>query len=175
MYASCCSLPVCTIGSVNVTVSARADQSQVPCGTEMVTVPTRGRIDVVTQSLLVLVSVNQLSGVYSWSLCCFTDTPFICFLLLFTAWRSWKDLHPELVIVSKGFVYTRWLSKCILPLPVNCNLVLSAVLFGPQEVSFQKTYLWHFQPMWSRDLPNAQFQSLVNFPLMNWTLIHSAK
>ncbi|KTG04782.1 hypothetical protein cypCar_00047074 [Cyprinus carpio] len=69
VYASCCSLPVCTIGSVNVTVSARADQSQVPCGTEMVTVPTRGRIDVVTQSLLVLPEGVERIFTQSWLLC----------------------------------------------------------------------------------------------------------
>lgn len=41
-----------------MTVSAQAEQSLTPCSNEVVTVPTRGRIDVVTQSLLVLVSVN---------------------------------------------------------------------------------------------------------------------
>uniref|UniRef100_A0A9J8CVP7 Alpha-2-macroglobulin-like n=1 Tax=Cyprinus carpio carpio TaxID=630221 RepID=A0A9J8CVP7_CYPCA len=57
------------LGSVNVTVSARADQSQVPCGTEMVTVPTRGRIDVVTQSLLVLPEGVERIFTQSWLLC----------------------------------------------------------------------------------------------------------
>ncbi len=50
-------------GHVNVMVSAQAEPSHARCGTEVVTVPERGRVDVVTQSLLVLVSVNQLSGV----------------------------------------------------------------------------------------------------------------
>ncbi len=46
-----------------MTVSAQAEQSPARCGTEVVIVPERGRVDVVTQSLLVLVSVNQPSGV----------------------------------------------------------------------------------------------------------------
>ncbi len=60
-----CTLLVCTKGAVNVTVSAQAERSQSRCGTEVVIVPEKGRIDIVTRSLLVLVSVNHPSGVWS--------------------------------------------------------------------------------------------------------------
>uniref|UniRef100_A0A672NJ38 Alpha-2-macroglobulin-like protein 1 n=1 Tax=Sinocyclocheilus grahami TaxID=75366 RepID=A0A672NJ38_SINGR len=57
------------LGSVNVTVSAQAEQSQVRCGSEVVTVPVRGRIDVVTQSLLVLPEGVERIFTQSWLLC----------------------------------------------------------------------------------------------------------
>ncbi|KAG7235001.1 hypothetical protein INR49_003200, partial [Caranx melampygus] len=44
-----------SLGDVNVTVSAEAVASQVLCGNELVNVPDRGRIDVVTRSLIVKV------------------------------------------------------------------------------------------------------------------------
>lgn len=44
-------------GALNVTVSAQAEQSLTMCGKEVVSVPARGRIDIVTNSLLVLVSM----------------------------------------------------------------------------------------------------------------------
>ncbi|ROI16514.1 Alpha-2-macroglobulin [Anabarilius grahami] len=47
-------LTASVLGAVNVTVNASAEPSQTRCGTEAVTVPTRGRVDVVTRSLLVL-------------------------------------------------------------------------------------------------------------------------
>ncbi|ROL50863.1 Alpha-2-macroglobulin-like protein 1 [Anabarilius grahami] len=46
------------LGAVNVTVNASAEPSQTRCGTEAVTVPTRGRVDVVTRSLLVLPNIS---------------------------------------------------------------------------------------------------------------------
>ncbi|CAM4713493.1 unnamed protein product [Leuciscus chuanchicus] len=55
--------------SVNVTVSASAEPSQTRCGTEVVTVPKRGRIDVVTQSLLVLPEGVERTDTQSWLLC----------------------------------------------------------------------------------------------------------
>ncbi len=51
-----CALLVCTKGAVNVTVSAQAERSPSRCGTEVVIVPEKGRIDIVTRSLLILVS-----------------------------------------------------------------------------------------------------------------------
>lgn len=45
------------LGAVNVTVSAEAVASHVSCDNEVVSVPDRGRIDVVTKSLIVKVSV----------------------------------------------------------------------------------------------------------------------
>ncbi|XP_026110622.1 alpha-2-macroglobulin-like [Carassius auratus] len=62
-------LSASVLGSVNVTVSARADQSQVRCGTEVVTVPTRGRIDIVTESLLVLPEGVERIFTQSWLFC----------------------------------------------------------------------------------------------------------
>ncbi|XP_051744963.1 alpha-2-macroglobulin-like [Ctenopharyngodon idella] len=57
------------LGTVNVTVSAQAEQSLTPCSNEVVTVPTRGRIDVVTQSLLVLAEGVERTTTQSWLLC----------------------------------------------------------------------------------------------------------
>ncbi|XP_026076244.1 alpha-2-macroglobulin-like [Carassius auratus] len=57
------------LGPVNVTVSASAEQSQTLCGSEVVTVPTRGRIDEVTQSLLVLPEGVERTNSQSWLLC----------------------------------------------------------------------------------------------------------
>ncbi|XP_059415069.1 alpha-2-macroglobulin-like [Carassius carassius] len=57
------------LGPVNVTVSASAEPSQTLCGSEVVTVPTRGRIDVVTQSLLVLPEGVERTNSQSWLLC----------------------------------------------------------------------------------------------------------
>ncbi|KAL1279111.1 hypothetical protein QQF64_025784 [Cirrhinus molitorella] len=71
-YSSCvgyCSPPVCTVGAVNVTVSAQAEQSQARCGTEIVTVPARGRVDVVTRNLLVLPEGVERIFTQSWLLC----------------------------------------------------------------------------------------------------------
>ncbi|XP_016105537.1 alpha-2-macroglobulin-like isoform X2 [Sinocyclocheilus grahami] len=62
-------LSASVLGSVNVTVSALAEQSQVRCGTEVVTVPTRGRIDLVTRSLLVLPEGVERIFTQSWLLC----------------------------------------------------------------------------------------------------------
>ncbi|KAL1246514.1 hypothetical protein QQF64_034648 [Cirrhinus molitorella] len=57
------------LGAVNVTVSAQAEQSQSLCGNEVVTVPTRGRVDVVTRSLLVLAEGVERTITESWLLC----------------------------------------------------------------------------------------------------------
>ncbi|KTF99972.1 hypothetical protein cypCar_00019544 [Cyprinus carpio] len=56
-------------GLVNVTVSASAEQSKAQCGTEIVIVPERGRIDVVTRSLLVLPEGVERTNAQSWLLC----------------------------------------------------------------------------------------------------------
>ncbi|KAG1949077.1 pregnancy zone protein [Pimephales promelas] len=57
------------LGAVNVTVNASAESSQNRCGTEIVTVPTRGRVDVVTRSLLVLPEGVERTNTQSWLLC----------------------------------------------------------------------------------------------------------
>ncbi|XP_067308330.1 alpha-2-macroglobulin-like protein 1 isoform X1 [Pseudorasbora parva] len=57
------------LGTVNVTVNASAEPSQTLCGTEAVTVPTRGRVDVVTRSLLVLPEGVERTNTQSWLLC----------------------------------------------------------------------------------------------------------
>ncbi|CAM4320983.1 unnamed protein product [Leuciscus chuanchicus] len=62
-------LSASVLGAVNVTVSASAEASQTRCGTEVVTVPTRGRIDVVTRSLLVLPEGVERTNTQSWLLC----------------------------------------------------------------------------------------------------------
>ncbi|XP_077058469.1 alpha-2-macroglobulin-like protein 1 [Siphateles boraxobius] len=62
-------LSASVLGTVNVTVSASAESSRTRCGTEVVTVPTRGRIDVVTRSLLVLPEGVERTNTQSWLLC----------------------------------------------------------------------------------------------------------
>ncbi|XP_077086661.1 alpha-2-macroglobulin-like [Siphateles boraxobius] len=57
------------LGAVNVTVNASAEPSRTRCGTEVVTVPTRGRIDVVTRSLIVLPEGVERTSTQSWLLC----------------------------------------------------------------------------------------------------------
>ncbi|XP_067293407.1 alpha-2-macroglobulin-like protein 1 [Pseudorasbora parva] len=58
-----------TTGTVNVTVNASAEPSRTRCGTEAVTVPSRGRVDVVTRSLLVLPEGVERTNTQSWLLC----------------------------------------------------------------------------------------------------------
>jgi hypothetical protein len=116
-----------TAGAVNVTVNASAEPSQTRCGTEVVTVPTRGRIDVVTRSLLVLVSGNQPSGVWSWSSYCFTDMVFCCF-------NSLKELKGQTPRV--GYCVQRVCLHSIIPqynflLQPNISLALNADTFFP--------------------------------------------
>ena len=53
MYVNVCTC-VCA-GALNVSVSAEAVASHASCDNEIVSVPERGRIDVVTRSLLVKV------------------------------------------------------------------------------------------------------------------------
>ncbi|KAF4116471.1 alpha-2-macroglobulin-like [Onychostoma macrolepis] len=62
-------LSASVLGPVNVTVSAQAEPSLVLCGTEPVTVPERGRIDVVTRSLLVLPEGVERIFTLNWLLC----------------------------------------------------------------------------------------------------------
>ncbi|XP_067293414.1 alpha-2-macroglobulin-like protein 1 [Pseudorasbora parva] len=57
------------LGTVNVTVNASAEPSQTLCGTEAVTVPARGRINVATQHLLVLAEGVERTNTQSWLLC----------------------------------------------------------------------------------------------------------
>ncbi|KAG1941890.1 alpha-2-macroglobulin-like [Pimephales promelas] len=57
------------LGAVNVTVNASAEPSRTRCGTEVVTVPTRGRFDVVSQSLLVLPEGLEKTDTQSWLMC----------------------------------------------------------------------------------------------------------
>ncbi|XP_056097146.1 alpha-2-macroglobulin-P-like [Rhinichthys klamathensis goyatoka] len=63
------SLSASVLGAVNVTVNASAEPSRTRCGTEVVTVPTRGRIDVVTRSLIVLPEGVERTSAQSWLLC----------------------------------------------------------------------------------------------------------
>ncbi|XP_077053726.1 alpha-2-macroglobulin-like protein 1 [Siphateles boraxobius] len=62
-------LSASVLGAVNVTVSASAEASRTRCGTEVVTVPTRGRIDIVTRRLLVLPEGVERTNTQSWLLC----------------------------------------------------------------------------------------------------------
>ncbi|XP_026166070.1 LOW QUALITY PROTEIN: alpha-2-macroglobulin-like [Mastacembelus armatus] len=58
-----------TIGTVTVSVTAGAVASQASCGNEIVTVPERGRIDVVTKSLIVKAEGIEVEKTYNWLLC----------------------------------------------------------------------------------------------------------
>uniref|UniRef100_A0A4W5Q5B1 Alpha-macroglobulin-like TED domain-containing protein n=1 Tax=Hucho hucho TaxID=62062 RepID=A0A4W5Q5B1_9TELE len=57
------------LGVLNVSVSAEAVQSHAACDNEIVNVPERGRIDTVTQSLLVKAEGTKKTDTYNWLLC----------------------------------------------------------------------------------------------------------
>ncbi|XP_062873323.1 alpha-2-macroglobulin-like [Trichomycterus rosablanca] len=57
------------LGVLNVTVSAEAEQSQTVCDNEIVSVPERGRIDIVTRSLIVQAEGTEKTRSQSWLLC----------------------------------------------------------------------------------------------------------
>ncbi|XP_056304777.1 LOW QUALITY PROTEIN: alpha-2-macroglobulin-like protein 1 [Danio aesculapii] len=62
-------LTASVVGTINVTISAEASPSQELCGDQDVTVPSRGRIDIVTRSLLVLAEGVERTFTRSWLLC----------------------------------------------------------------------------------------------------------
>jgi len=57
------------LGVVNVSVTAEAVASQASCDNEVVSVPDRGRIDVVTRSLVVKAEGTETTKTYNWLLC----------------------------------------------------------------------------------------------------------
>ncbi|XP_050984844.1 pregnancy zone protein [Labeo rohita] len=57
------------LGVLNITVSAEAEASQTVCDNEIVSVPERGRIDTVTQSLRVNAEGIEKTNTHSWLLC----------------------------------------------------------------------------------------------------------
>uniref|UniRef100_A0A6Q2XF30 Alpha-2-macroglobulin bait region domain-containing protein n=1 Tax=Esox lucius TaxID=8010 RepID=A0A6Q2XF30_ESOLU len=57
------------LGVLNVTISAEAVQSHAACDNEIVSVPERGRIDIVTRSLLVKAEGTEETKTYNWLLC----------------------------------------------------------------------------------------------------------
>ncbi|XP_026138188.1 alpha-2-macroglobulin-like isoform X2 [Carassius auratus] len=57
------------LGVLNITVSAEAKSSQTVCDNEIVSVPERGRIDTVTQSLRVNAEGIEKTNSHSWLLC----------------------------------------------------------------------------------------------------------
>ncbi|XP_073718646.1 alpha-2-macroglobulin [Misgurnus anguillicaudatus] len=57
------------LGVLNITVSAEAEQSQTVCDNEIVSVPERGRLDIVTRSLLVQAEGTEKTETHSWLLC----------------------------------------------------------------------------------------------------------
>lgn len=68
-YSSAKSPEFFFLGVVNVTVRAEAVASQTLCNNEIVSVPDRGRIDVVTQSLIVKAEGTEMTNTYNWLLC----------------------------------------------------------------------------------------------------------
>ncbi|XP_043082107.1 alpha-2-macroglobulin-like protein 1 [Puntigrus tetrazona] len=62
-------LSASVLGAMNVTVNASAEQSRSLCGTEFVTMPDRGRIDMVTQSLAVLPEGVERIFNQNWLFC----------------------------------------------------------------------------------------------------------
>ncbi|XP_077468386.1 alpha-2-macroglobulin-like [Stigmatopora argus] len=58
-----------TLGVVNVTVSAEAVPSHASCDNEVVSVPERGRIDVVTRTLIVKAEGTEVTKTDNWLLC----------------------------------------------------------------------------------------------------------
>ncbi|XP_053177290.1 alpha-2-macroglobulin-like isoform X3 [Scomber japonicus] len=63
------SLAPSVLGVMNVTVSAEAVTSDTSCNNEIVTVPERGRIDVVTRSLIVKAEGTEMTKTHNWLLC----------------------------------------------------------------------------------------------------------
>ncbi|XP_059187571.1 alpha-2-macroglobulin-like [Centropristis striata] len=57
------------LGVVNVTVAAEAVASHASCDNEIVSVPDRGRIDVVTKSLIVKAEGTEMTKAHNWLLC----------------------------------------------------------------------------------------------------------
>ncbi|XP_038129376.1 alpha-2-macroglobulin-like isoform X2 [Cyprinodon tularosa] len=57
------------LGVVNVTVSAEAIPSQASCDNEIVSIPDRGRIDVVTRPLIVKAEGVEVVKTHNWLLC----------------------------------------------------------------------------------------------------------
>ncbi|XP_065816781.1 alpha-2-macroglobulin isoform X2 [Labrus bergylta] len=57
------------LGVVNVTISAEAVASHVSCDNEIVSVPDRGRIDVVTRTLIVKAEGTETTKTFNWLLC----------------------------------------------------------------------------------------------------------
>ncbi|KAL6103005.1 a2ml1 [Pungitius sinensis] len=57
------------LGVVNVSVSAKAVASPASCNNKIVSVPERGRIDVVTRSLIVKAEGVEMSETHNWLLC----------------------------------------------------------------------------------------------------------
>nr|XP_046244326.1 alpha-2-macroglobulin-like [Scatophagus argus] len=57
------------LGVVNVTVTAEAQASHASCDNEIVTVPERGRVDIVTRSLIVKAEGTEMTKTYNWLLC----------------------------------------------------------------------------------------------------------
>ncbi|XP_013882149.1 alpha-2-macroglobulin [Austrofundulus limnaeus] len=58
-----------SLGVVNVTVTAEAITSHVSCDNEVVSVPERGRIDVVTRPLIVKAEGIEVTKTHNWLLC----------------------------------------------------------------------------------------------------------
>ncbi|XP_060902031.1 alpha-2-macroglobulin-like isoform X1 [Labrus mixtus] len=57
------------LGVVNVTMSAEAVASHVSCDNEIVSVPDRGHIDVVTRTLIVKAEGTEMTKTFNWLLC----------------------------------------------------------------------------------------------------------
>ncbi|XP_034549611.1 alpha-2-macroglobulin-like isoform X2 [Notolabrus celidotus] len=57
------------LGDVNVTMTAEAVASHASCNNEIVNVPERGRIDVVTKSLIVKAEGTEVTKTHNWLLC----------------------------------------------------------------------------------------------------------
>ncbi|XP_061682703.1 alpha-2-macroglobulin-like [Syngnathoides biaculeatus] len=58
-----------TLGVVNVTVTAEALPSHASCDNEIVSVPERGRIDVVTRPLIVKAEGTEMTKTHNWLFC----------------------------------------------------------------------------------------------------------
>uniref|UniRef100_A0A4W5JHJ8 Alpha-2-macroglobulin-like n=1 Tax=Hucho hucho TaxID=62062 RepID=A0A4W5JHJ8_9TELE len=78
------------LGDLNVSVSAEAVQSHAVCDNEIVSVPERGRIDTVTQSLLVKAEGTEKTDTYNWLLCPTGQVP--CFSVGDILGRALKNL-----------------------------------------------------------------------------------
>ncbi|XP_035770105.1 alpha-2-macroglobulin-like [Neolamprologus brichardi] len=115
------------LGAVNVTVSAEAVPSHVSCDNEVVRVPERGRIDVVTKSFIVKAEGTEMTKTSNWLLCPKGDT----------LTEETEIQLPENVIEGSARTFVSVLGK-----PVSLDFTPSSTVPG-EKTNMEVTALPH--------------------------------